>query len=74
MVKAEKLHNDKAEDKSTKGQVESILAELRKGKKEANTTTNTSNKSSSTYSALTDKVILVNNSDEGNSSIVSAIT
>lgn len=75
VVEAEKLHNDKGEDKSTKGLVESLLADFRKGKKEANTTTNTSNnKSSSNHSALTDKVILVDNSDEDNSSVVSAIT
>ena len=29
VVEAEKMHNDKAEDKSTKGLVESLLAEFR---------------------------------------------
>ena len=74
VVEAEKLHNDKTEDKSTKGLVESLLADFRNGKKETNATTNpSSNKSSSNHSALTDKVILANNSDEDTSSVVSAI-
>ena len=75
VVEAEKLHNDKAEDKSTTVHVDSLLADFRnrKGKKEANTTTTTSsNKNSSNCSALTDKVILTLNQD--NNSVVSTIS
>ena len=54
--------------------MESLLAEFRKGKKEANTTSTTSNKSSLAHSSLTDKVILADNLDEDIRSVVSAIT
>ena len=73
VVEAEKLHNDKAEDKSTTVHVDSLLDKFRKRKKEANnTTTSSNNKSSSNRSALTDKVILAKNLD--NDSVVSAIS
>ena len=72
MAEAEKLHNDKEEDKSTKGKMERLLEEFRKGKKEANITT-TSNKSSVTQSSFTNKVIHADKSDEDRS-VVSAIT
>ena len=74
MVEAEKLHNKKAEDKSTIVHVNSLLADFRnrKGEKEANTTTTLSNQNSSNRSAITDKMITTQNLDIN--SVVNAIS